>query len=113
MSLPNRRDFLRGSAGIGLLIAFGDCTSGRDRELAPADVVRGLLVISVADPQNPGRDVIREHEASVLVPLDLKIGRCSMAVAGLASRQGVDIKDWQCVAKSYPDFFEVLDRVRR
>lgn len=35
MSLPNRRDFLRGSAGIGLLIAFGGCTSGRDRDPAP------------------------------------------------------------------------------
>jgi 3-phosphoshikimate 1-carboxyvinyltransferase len=36
----------------------------------------------------------------------------ALAVAGLTSRQGVRIKDWQCVAKSYPDFFEVLDKLR-
>ncbi|MBD3308461.1 3-phosphoshikimate 1-carboxyvinyltransferase [candidate division KSB3 bacterium] len=33
------------------------------------------------------------------------------AVAGLRSRQGVTIQDWECVSKSYPAFFEDLQRV--
>jgi len=37
----------------------------------------------------------------------------ALAVAGLTSRRGVDISEWQSVAKSYPDFFEVLDKIRR
>jgi 3-phosphoshikimate 1-carboxyvinyltransferase len=35
------------------------------------------------------------------------------AVAGLVSRKGVIIDDWQCVSKSYPGFFDVLESVSR
>ncbi|VAW38687.1 3-phosphoshikimate 1-carboxyvinyltransferase [hydrothermal vent metagenome] len=35
----------------------------------------------------------------------------AMAVAGLASREGVTIKDPECVDVSYPDFFKVLGEV--
>ncbi len=53
-----------------------------------------------------GRDVIREHEAPVLVPLDLKIGRCSMVVAGLANPGagigGLQQREPPIVATKYP-----------
>ena len=35
------------------------------------------------------------------------------AVAGLASREGVRIDDAAAVAVSFPDFFEMLDELRR
>ncbi len=35
------------------------------------------------------------------------------AVAGLASEKGVHIRDWSCVGKSYPQFFDDLDALRR
>jgi len=34
------------------------------------------------------------------------------AVAALKSRLGVKIQDWECVAKSYPEFFDDLNRLR-
>jgi 3-phosphoshikimate 1-carboxyvinyltransferase len=33
------------------------------------------------------------------------------AVAGLVSREGVDVKDAEAVAVSFPGFFELLDSV--
>jgi 3-phosphoshikimate 1-carboxyvinyltransferase len=33
------------------------------------------------------------------------------AVAGLKSKQGVTIRDWECVAKSYPGFFDDLTKI--
>jgi 3-phosphoshikimate 1-carboxyvinyltransferase len=33
------------------------------------------------------------------------------AVAGVVSREGVEIRDPECVAVSYPEFFSVLDSV--
>lgn len=41
--------------------------------------------------------------------------RIAMAcsVAGLASEKGVRIRDWSCVGKSYPQFFDVLKALRR
>jgi 5-enolpyruvylshikimate-3-phosphate synthase len=33
------------------------------------------------------------------------------AVAGLASREGVELEDAQAVAVSFPGFFELLDSV--
>jgi 3-phosphoshikimate 1-carboxyvinyltransferase len=35
------------------------------------------------------------------------------AVAGLSSEKGVRIRDWSCVAKSYPQFFDDLEALRR
>jgi 3-phosphoshikimate 1-carboxyvinyltransferase len=35
------------------------------------------------------------------------------AVAGLQSKRGVTINDWQCVSKSYPEFFEDLTKLMR
>jgi len=35
------------------------------------------------------------------------------AVAGLGSEKGVAIRDWACVAKSYPQFFDDLETLRR
>ena len=35
------------------------------------------------------------------------------AVAGLASEKGVRIRDWSCVGKSYPQFFDDLEALRR
>lgn len=35
------------------------------------------------------------------------------AVAGLGSEKGVAIRDWACVAKSYPQFFDDLEALRR
>jgi 3-phosphoshikimate 1-carboxyvinyltransferase len=34
------------------------------------------------------------------------------AVAGLKSKQGVTIRDWECVTKSYPGFFEDLAKIQ-
>ena len=36
----------------------------------------------------------------------------SLAVAGLCSDGTMQIADAECVAKSYPDFFEDLERIR-
>lgn len=36
----------------------------------------------------------------------------SLAVAALRSSGGITIRDAECVAKSYPEFFEVLDSIR-
>ncbi|HSQ64486.1 MAG TPA: ATP phosphoribosyltransferase [Polyangiaceae bacterium] len=68
--------------------------------LLKPDDVPTYVEHGVADLGVCGRDVIREHEASVLVPLDLKIGRCSMAVAGLANRTA--LPDVPRVATKYP-----------
>ena len=35
------------------------------------------------------------------------------AVAGLQSDKGVSIRDWMCIAKSYPKFFDDLEALRR
>jgi 3-phosphoshikimate 1-carboxyvinyltransferase len=35
------------------------------------------------------------------------------AVAGLASEKGVRIRNWSCVGKSYPQFFDDLEALRR
>jgi 3-phosphoshikimate 1-carboxyvinyltransferase len=35
------------------------------------------------------------------------------AVAGLGSEKGVAIREWACVAKSYPQFFDDLEALRR
>ncbi len=68
--------------------------------LLKPDDVPTYVEHGVADLGVCGRDVIREHEASVLVPLDLKIGRCSMVVAGLANRSAP--ADVPRVATKYP-----------
>jgi 3-phosphoshikimate 1-carboxyvinyltransferase len=34
-------------------------------------------------------------------------------IAGVLSREGVEIDDPDCVAVSFPDFFELLDEVAR
>jgi 3-phosphoshikimate 1-carboxyvinyltransferase len=34
------------------------------------------------------------------------------AVSALRSKHGVRINGWECVAKSYPQFFEDLERLR-
>jgi len=68
--------------------------------LLKPDDVPTYVEHGVADLGVCGRDVIREHEASVLVPLDLKIGRCSMVVAGMANRQTP--LDVPRVATKYP-----------
>ncbi len=35
------------------------------------------------------------------------------AIAGLQSDKGVSIRDWMCIAKSYPKFFDDLEALRR
>jgi 3-phosphoshikimate 1-carboxyvinyltransferase len=34
------------------------------------------------------------------------------AIAGLVSKKGVRIKNWECVSKSYPNFFEDLESLQ-
>ena len=47
-----------------------------------------------------GRDVLRERESDLLVPLDLEIGRCKMIVA--APKGATEISDVARVATKYP-----------
>ena len=35
------------------------------------------------------------------------------AVAGLRTQDGIEIFDWKCVSKSYPDFFRDLEYISR
>jgi ATP phosphoribosyltransferase len=73
--------------------------------LLKADDVPTYVEHGAADLGVCGRDVLRERESDLLVPLDLQIGRCTMVVAartqsgGGAQRQGTDMPR---VATKYP-----------
>lgn len=84
-----------------------------DRLEAVKDVLRpiGVRIEATADglrirgvPARPRGD------ASVDARGDHRIAMLA-AIAGVVSREGVDIRDPECVAVSYPDFFSVLDSV--
>jgi 3-phosphoshikimate 1-carboxyvinyltransferase len=51
-------------------------------------------------------------DAQVETHLDHRIAM-SMAVAGLASREGVEVDDTSPIATSFPNFMELLDGVTR
>lgn len=71
--------------------------------LLKADDVPTYVEHGAADLGICGRDVLRERESDLLVPLDLQIGRCSMVVAALAAQSGAGERaDMPRVATKYP-----------
>lgn len=69
--------------------------------LLKADDVPTYVEHGAADLGVCGRDVLRERGSDLLVPLDLRIGRCTMVVAGLAAHSG-ERADMARVATKYP-----------
>jgi ATP phosphoribosyltransferase len=70
--------------------------------LLKADDVPTYVEHGAADLGVCGRDVLRERESDLLVPLDLQIGRCSMVVAALAASSARERADMPRVATKYP-----------
>lgn len=71
--------------------------------LLKADDVPTYVEHGAADLGVCGRDVLRERESDLLVPLDLQIGRCTMVVAGLAAQSNTrERTDMPRVATKYP-----------
>lgn len=68
--------------------------------LLKADDVPTYVEHGAADVGICGRDVLREHESDLLVPLDLGIGRCTMVVAARDGQAGP--ADLPRVATKYP-----------
>ena len=71
--------------------------------LKPADVPT-YVEYGVADVGIAGRDVLLESQADVHQPLDLKIGQCSMVVAGVRGTAKEDYRELSAVriATKYP-----------
>lgn len=67
--------------------------------LLKADDVPTYVEHGAADAGICGRDVLREHDSDLLVPLDLGIGRCRMVVA---ARPGGPREEMPRVATKYP-----------
>lgn len=68
--------------------------------LLKADDVPTYVEHGAADMGVCGRDVLRERESDLLVPLDLEIGKCSMAVAApVGTKPSTDVPR---VATKYP-----------
>jgi ATP phosphoribosyltransferase len=71
--LTDDRSLVRQAAGLRFLL------------LKPDDVPT-YVEYGAADLGVCGRDVLRERECDVLIPVDLKIGKCRMVVAGPLTR---------------------------
>ena len=71
--------------------------------LKPVDVPT-YVEYGVADVGIAGRDVLLESKADIHLPLDLKIGRCSMVVAGISGTAKEDYRELSAVriATKYP-----------
>ncbi|HEY2366902.1 MAG TPA: ATP phosphoribosyltransferase [Polyangiaceae bacterium] len=69
--------------------------------LLKPDDVPTYVEHGAADMGVCGRDVLRERESDLLVPLDLEIGRCKMIVAALKNAKAVS-NDLARVATKYP-----------
>lgn len=68
--------------------------------LVKPDDVATYVERGIADVGACGRDVLREHEPDVMMPLDLGIARCRMMVCGPVGRSIPD--DLPRVATKYP-----------
>ncbi len=81
------RSLVRDAAGLRFLLVKPDDVA--------TYVERGIAQLGVC-----GRDVLREHEPDVLMPIDLGIARCKMMVCGGIGRPIPD--DLPRVATKYP-----------
>ncbi|WP_114796821.1 3-phosphoshikimate 1-carboxyvinyltransferase [Gaiella occulta] len=85
-----------------------------DRIEATADALRALgqHVRAVDDGFRIRGVPARPHGGRIASRGDHRIAMLG-AIAALASRRGVEIEDAECVAVSFPGFFELLDSLRR
>ncbi len=89
----DRLAFKESDRAAALISEFGKLGVFIERDATKMEVHGGRIRGGVVEPHN-------DHRIAM-----------ACAIAGLTAREGVGIRNWRCVSKSYPGFFSDLERL--